>query len=280
MGRPGSPTRWPILWPGTGTRPRSSARPGSGSSGAASMRRRSAVLAAPFRSRQPDPGWLAPNCPHRRGRLLPRRRLLRPALFLRQLPSAARYRGAAAPAAGRALAHASFHGCGRGRRSHRRGGRSAGRHRSVCARRHRHSDSLIARAHMRYCSRDRGAELVVVRDESVDELVQAGLEYLLDRGCSAAACGPCGRGAAPAPAGHRRARCGPDFARYSRSSSRATRHLVVEDQQVGDQPGLEAFAIDPVIGGERRDRAQDRGPLEIVERAADAARGPAAAGDI
>ena len=47
------------------------------------------------------------------------------------------------------------------------------------------------------------------------------------------------------------------------------RHLLVQDQQVGDQPRLEALAIDPVIGGERRDRAQDRRPLEIVERPAD-----------
>ena len=47
------------------------------------------------------------------------------------------------------------------------------------------------------------------------------------------------------------------------------RHLVPQDQQVGDQPRLDALAIDPVIGGERRHRAQDRRPLEIIERAAD-----------
>src|SRR5262249_51851058 len=47
------------------------------------------------------------------------------------------------------------------------------------------------------------------------------------------------------------------------------RHLIAQYEQVGDQPRLHALAIDPVIGGERRDRAQDRRPLEIVERPAD-----------
>ena len=48
------------------------------------------------------------------------------------------------------------------------------------------------------------------------------------------------------------------------------RHLPVEDQEVRDEPGLDALAVDPVVGGQRRDLAQDRGPLEIVEGAADA----------
>ena len=58
------------------------------------------------------------------------------------------------------------------------------------------------------------------------------------------------------------------------------RHLDPQDQQVGDEPGLETLAIDPMIGGERRDRAQDRGPLEIVKRAADCLSLPAAANGI
>src|SRR5208282_2890608 len=48
------------------------------------------------------------------------------------------------------------------------------------------------------------------------------------------------------------------------------RHLGPEDQQLGDQPGLEPLLIDPMIAPERRDRLQDRLPLVIVERAAHA----------
>jgi len=46
-------------------------------------------------------------------------------------------------------------------------------------------------------------------------------------------------------------------------------HLTAQDQQIGYQPWLQAFSVDPVIGGERGHRAQDRRPLEIVERTAD-----------
>jgi hypothetical protein len=42
-------------------------------------------------------------------------------------------------------------------------------------------------------------------------------------------------------------------------------HLPVEDQEVRHEPGLHALPIDPVIGGERRHLAQDRGPLEVVQ---------------
>ncbi len=47
------------------------------------------------------------------------------------------------------------------------------------------------------------------------------------------------------------------------------RDLAVEDEQVGDQPRLDRIAIDPAIRSQRRDGAQDRRPLEIVEAAAD-----------
>src|ERR1700733_7154751 len=47
------------------------------------------------------------------------------------------------------------------------------------------------------------------------------------------------------------------------------RHRLLQDQEVGDQPRLHPVAIDPVIGGGGRDRAQDGDPLEIVERTAD-----------
>src|SRR5262249_1842573 len=38
---------------------------------------------------------------------------------------------------------------------------------------------------------------------------------------------------------------------------------------IGDQPWFEAITINPMIGCKRRDRAQDRRPLEIVERTTD-----------
>ena len=56
--------------------------------------------------------------------------------------------------------------------------------------------------------------------------------------------------------------------RFIAGNQRA-RHLGTQDQEIGDEPGLHAGAIDPVIGGVRRDGAQDRRPLKIVERAAD-----------
>src|SRR5262249_48502011 len=47
------------------------------------------------------------------------------------------------------------------------------------------------------------------------------------------------------------------------------RHFVFQDQEIGDQPWFEAITINPMIGCKRRDRAQDRRPLEIVERTTD-----------
>ena len=47
------------------------------------------------------------------------------------------------------------------------------------------------------------------------------------------------------------------------------RQRLVEDQKVGDQPRFQRLAIDPMIGRERGDRAQDRGLLIVIERTAD-----------
>ena len=41
------------------------------------------------------------------------------------------------------------------------------------------------------------------------------------------------------------------------------RHFRLEDEQIGDQPRLHAFAIDPMIGGMRRDGAQDLSLIHI-----------------
>ncbi len=45
-----------------------------------------------------------------------------------------------------------------------------------------------------------------------------------------------------------------------------TRQRIVQDQEIRDQPWFEGFAIDPVVGGERRDRAQDRAVLSARSR--------------
>src|SRR5262249_39217737 len=49
-----------------------------------------------------------------------------------------------------------------------------------------------------------------------------------------------------------------------------SRQLVLENKQLGDQPGFHALEINPMVGGERRDRAQDRRPLEVIKWTADA----------
>src|SRR5262249_25546071 len=116
---------------------------------------------------------------------------------------------------------------------------------------------------------DGGGEPVVVGDESADELVQPVLEYLLH----AAVLEPRAdrtreplRRSLPAVG----ARHLIEVAHHVVvAAGERARHLRVEDQEIGDQPRLETLAIDPMIGGERRYRAQDRGPLEIIERAAD-----------
>src|SRR6266496_2463611 len=49
-----------------------------------------------------------------------------------------------------------------------------------------------------------------------------------------------------------------------------TRHLIAQNQEVGDQPRLHALAIHPMVGGQCRHGTQDGRPLEIIERSADA----------
>src|SRR3546814_4114121 len=49
----------------------------------------------------------------------------------------------------------------------------------------------------------------------------------------------------------------------------AARHLRIEDQEFGDLERADLRAIEPAIGAVRRDRAQNRLPLHIVDRTAD-----------
>ena len=126
------------------------------------------------------------------------------------------------------------------------------------------------RDHIRYCSVMARAQPVVGGDELADELVQALLEDLLH----AAVLKP-GADRAGLPLRRALAAIGlrdvvEVLHQIAVAARERARHLVLEDEQVGDQPRLDALPVDPVIGGQRRDRAQDRRPLEIVERAADA----------
>src|SRR5581483_3573800 len=117
---------------------------------------------------------------------------------------------------------------------------------------------------------DGDAKPVVLGDELADEFVQAALKNavhaaVLQARADAARLALC----RALPAINRGDRIEIAHDGFVAGRQRA-RHLVLEDQEVGDEPGLDAVAIDPVIGGVRRDRAQDRRPLEIIERTTDA----------
>src|ERR1700733_3796834 len=112
-------------------------------------------------------------------------------------------------------------------------------------------------------------EARVVLDEFSDELVQSALENLGHAGalklgvhCPRLALGDA---AVPIVAGERVERAVDALV----AGDKRARHRRLQDQEVGDQPRLHPTAIDPVVGGRRPNRAQDRPPLEIVERAAD-----------
>ena len=112
-------------------------------------------------------------------------------------------------------------------------------------------------------------QTVVVLDEGCDEFMQAGLKNFLGR-CTREPCQHLMRlllrcaGAAISAADRVE-----EMDDIVIAGDQRARHFLLEDQKIGDQPWLHALAIDPMISGERRHRAQDRGPLKIIERAAD-----------
>ena len=110
--------------------------------------------------------------------------------------------------------------------------------------------------------------MIVVLDESRDEFVQANLENLF--------CGrilqPC-QDAVSVPL--RRALTAVGFADAIQemhyilvTGNERTRHFRFEDQEIRHEPGPYVLAVNPMIGRVRRDRTQDRGPLEIIQRTA------------
>ena len=66
------------------------------------------------------------------------------------------------------------------------------------------------------------------------------------------------------PGGHRHWRCGRGSARRSSEQLRASAHPSSRMSMKKTATRLHGLPINPVIGGEGRDRAQDRGPSEII----------------
>src|SRR6185312_17339227 len=109
----------------------------------------------------------------------------------------------------------------------------------------------------------------VVGDEFLDELVHAMLEDVVHVAVLEAIADAAGMALRGALAAIGDADLIEIAYQIAVAACQRARQRVVEDQEVGDQPRFQGLAIDPVIGGERRDRAQDRGPLVIIERTAD-----------
>src|SRR5262249_55914276 len=127
---------------------------------------------------------------------------------------------------------------------------------NLMARSHRKKSQGVSSLAMMYrdsCQEllgDRGAEPVILDNELADELVQATLKdpihpAVLQPRANAARL-PL-RWTLPAiGAGDRIEIVHNGLV----AGCKRTRHLIPQDQKVGDQPGLQAFAIDPMIGGE------------------------------
>src|SRR5690349_21352775 len=109
----------------------------------------------------------------------------------------------------------------------------------------------------------------VVRNEFLDEFMDAVLEDIVHM----AVFKPVADAAGVALGGALAAIGDADLVEIAHEVAVATRERprqrVVEDQEVGDQPRFQGLAVDPVISRQRRYRAQDRGPLVVVQRAAD-----------
>src|SRR5215471_857542 len=103
-----------------------------------------------------------------------------------------------------------------------------------------------------------GPEPVVVGDEPANEFVQAALEDLVDTAVLEPRADRTGLALRRAVAAVSIGDVVEITDEVLIAARERTRHLVVEHQQVGDQPGLQALAVDPMISGQRRYQAQDR----------------------
>src|SRR5262245_3352619 len=114
---------------------------------------------------------------------------------------------------------------------------------------------------------DLAAEAQRVVDDAGQELVQALVEDRVDAAVAQArvdlAGAPVALAAAPA---ERLGEVVEGRDDLPVAADERARHLRAEDQELGDPPGRERLVVDPLVGAPRRDRAEDRLPLPVVER--------------
>src|SRR5947209_2050498 len=117
--------------------------------------------------------------------------------------------------------------------------------------------------------RENVAETAVILDEVSEEFVQSALEYILDGGMFEPPHDLPGVALPRALLAVSLADLVKEAHERVVAGKQRARHFGFEDEKIGDQPGLHALAVNPAIGGKRGDRAQQRGPLVVIERAAD-----------
>src|ERR1700754_476142 len=111
------------------------------------------------------------------------------------------------------------------------------------------------------------AQSIVVGDEFLNELVQTALEDIVHLAVFKPVSDTAGMSLCGSLAAVSDTNLIEILYKIAITARERTRQRIVQDQQVGDQPGLQGFAIDPMIGRERRDRTQDRCPLVEVQPA-------------
>jgi len=115
---------------------------------------------------------------------------------------------------------------------------------------------------------DQSTEAIVIRQKLTDEFMQAAPEYLIAAIVEQMRISRA-REALRSPL---MAMVLTDAVKIARdiliTRNQRARHLPAYHKEVHHKPRFYAFAINPVIGCQRGYRAQDRRPLEIIERAA------------
>src|SRR5690242_16001262 len=102
--------------------------------------------------------------------------------------------------------------------------------------------------------RDGIAEAIVLADEILDEFVQAALENLVDAGVGKFRQHRAREALGISLAAVELREIVEIAAEIFVAACKRSRHLVIQNEKIGDKPGLHAFLIDPVVARERRDR--------------------------
>src|SRR5467141_2382154 len=137
------------------------------------------------------------------------------------------------------------------------------------ARRWRHLFVFVSNPSDQVLFGDDFTEPAVIRNEFLDEFMHAMLENIIHVAVLKAIADAAGVALRGALAAIGDADLIEIAHQIAVTAGQRTRQRIVEDQEVRDQPWFQGFAIDPMVGGQRRARAQDRGPLIIIERSAD-----------